>query len=162
MLFSLLLLFYWLIYLFSKNSTLQLVWQLVFQLTSQLNLPLCTWGHTLHVHLGMQSITTTHHFIYLFLHILILKFNSSKFRFLNSISNFQNSNFHIYSSNHYYFRYYYYSIYLFLKFSSLNNYSKFRFPNLIPISKIPIFTFIYLIIIIFIIIIIIIINLFIF
>ena len=50
---------------------MQLVWQLVFQLTFRLNLPLCTWPYTLHGHLGMQSITTTHHFIHLFIYSFI-------------------------------------------------------------------------------------------
>ena len=78
--------------------------------------------------LGLQCQSL--HLIYLFylsfLHILISKFN------------FQNSNFHIYSFNLYYFcYYYYYFIYLFIylfifKISSLNNFSKFWFPNLIP------------------------------
>ena len=78
--------------------------------------------------LGLQCQSL--HLIYLFylsfLHILISKFN------------FQNSNFHIYSFNLYYFcYYYYYFIYLFIylfifKISSLNNFSNFWFPNLIP------------------------------
>ena len=77
--------------------------------------------------LGLQCQSL--HLIYLFylsfLHILISKFN------------FQNSNFHIFSFNLYYFRYYDYFIYLFIylfifKIPSLNNSSKFWFPNLIP------------------------------
>ena len=96
---------------------------------------ICCLGPTLCIAtFGLAMPTTTPYlficlFIYLFylsfLHILISKFN------------FQNSNFHIYSFNLYYFCYYYYFIYLFIylfvfKIPSLNNSSKFRFPNLIP------------------------------
>ena len=86
-------------------------------------------AHTLHGHLWACNANHCTLFIYIFylsfLHILISKFN------------FQNSNFHIYSFNLYYFRYYYYFIYLFIylfvfKIPSLNNSSKFWFPNLIP------------------------------
>ena len=76
-------------------------------------------------------------FSYLFIYFkLPFLNNSSKFQLPNLIYNFKNSNIHVHLFN-YYFRYYYYYIlfiYLFIFFKkilSLNNFSKFRFPNLI-------------------------------